>query len=116
MTFNWSPLIFQTVSIPEARHHGSSLCRKTDPGSHGGHQGRAVLRPRQSGKTTLARQIADDAIPFFTLDDATVLDTASADPVGFVRSVDRAVVDEICRAPVLVLVIKTTVDADPRPG
>ena len=30
--------------------------------------------PRQSGKTTLARHIAGDAIPFVRLDDATVLE------------------------------------------
>ena len=72
--------------------------------------------PRQSGKTTLAQRIAGDDIPFVTLDDATVLDAASADPVGFVRGLDKAVIDEIQRAPELVLAIKTSVDADPRPG
>ena len=72
--------------------------------------------PRQSGKTTLVRRIAGDATPFHTLDDATTLDAASADPIGFVRGLDRAVIDEIQRAPGLVLAIKTTVDADPRPG
>ena len=75
-----------------------------------------ICGPRQSGKTTLARRIADDAMPFHTLDDATALNAASADPVGFVRSLDRAVIDEIQRAPGLVTAIKTTVDADPRPG
>ena len=58
----------------------------------------------------------DTDIPFVTLDDATALDAASADPVGFVRGVDRAVNDEIQRMPSLVLAIKTAVDADPRPG
>ena len=72
--------------------------------------------PRQSGKTTLARRIAGNAMPFHTLDDATTADAASADPVGFVRGLDRAVIDEVQRAPGLVLAIKTTVDADPRPG
>ena len=72
--------------------------------------------PRQSGKTTLARQIAGDTLPFVTLDDATTLAAALADPVGFLRGVDRAVVDEIQRAPNLILAIKTAVDADPRPG
>ena len=64
--------------------------------------------PRQSGKTTLAQRIAGDDLPFVTLDDATVLDAASADPVGFVRGLDRAVIDEIQRAPELVLAIKTS--------
>ena len=72
--------------------------------------------PRQSGKTTLARQIAGEAIPFVTLDDATTLDAAMADPVGFVRELDRAIIDEIQRAPNIILAIKTAVDADPRPG
>ena len=72
--------------------------------------------PRQSGKTTLAQRIAADAIPFVTLDDATALDAASADPVGFVRGLDRAVIDEVQRAPDLILAIKIAVDADPRPG
>ena len=75
-----------------------------------------VCGPRQSGKTTLARQIAGDRIPFFTLDDSTVLESASVDPVGFVRGLDRAVIDEVHRAPGLILAIKAAVDADPRPG
>ena len=75
-----------------------------------------VSGPRQSGKTTLARQIAGDGIPFFTLDDPTVLESASVDPVGFVRGLDRAVIDEVHRAPGLILAIKAAVDADPRPG
>ncbi len=72
--------------------------------------------PRQSGKTTLAQQIAGDDIPYFTLDDSAVLKSASADPVGFVRRLDRAVIDEVHRAPDLILAIKMAVDADPRPG
>ena len=75
-----------------------------------------ICGPRQSGKTTLARWIAGDDIPFVTLDDATAFDAASADPVGFVRGLDRAVIDEVQRAPSLVPAIKTAVDADPRAG
>ena len=75
-----------------------------------------VCGTRQFGKTTLAQRIASDAIPFVTLDDATAFEAASADPVGFVRGLDRAVIDQVQRAPGLVLAIKTAVDADPRPG
>ncbi len=75
-----------------------------------------VCGPRQSGKTTLARQIAGDSVPFFTLDDPTVLESASIDPVGFVRGHDRMVIDEVHRVPDLILAIKAAVDADPRPG
>nr|WP_310780917.1 ATP-binding protein [Candidatus Palauibacter scopulicola] len=72
--------------------------------------------PRQSGKTTLAQQIAHTEIPFFTLDDAVTLNAAETDPTGFVRGLDRAVIDEIQRVPELLLAIKTAVDRDPRPG
>ena len=75
-----------------------------------------VSGPRQSGKTTLAKQIAGRKIPFLNLDDKTTLDAALTDPVGFIRGLDRAVIDEVQRAPDLLLAIKTAVDADPRPG
>ncbi|WP_262711579.1 ATP-binding protein [Prosthecodimorpha hirschii] len=41
---------------------------------------------------------------------------ARADPVGFLRGLDRAAIDEIQRAPDLILAIKETVDRDPAPG
>ncbi|WP_422021679.1 ATP-binding protein [Pyruvatibacter mobilis] len=75
-----------------------------------------ISGPRQSGKTTLATEIAADDIPFFTLDDATVLEAAKNDPVGFLRGLDRAVIDEIQRAPGLLLSIKTEVDRNKSPG
>ena len=72
--------------------------------------------PRQSGKTTLAERIADDSIPFVSLDDATTLDAALSDPVGLIRGLDKAIIDEVQRAPDLLLAIKTAVDADQRAG
>lgn len=75
-----------------------------------------ISGPRQSGKTTLAIDIAVDEIPFFTLDDATVLAAANGDPVGFLRGLNRAVIDEIQRAPDLLLSIKTEVDRDKTAG
>lgn len=75
-----------------------------------------VCGPRQSGKTTLVRQIAEDDVPFVSLDIQTMLDAAENDPVGFIRGYDRLVIDEIQRAPGLILAIKAAVDEDPRPG
>lgn len=75
-----------------------------------------ISGPRQSGKTTLARAFSAKDRQFFTLDDPTTLDAARADPVAFLRGVDRAVVDEVQRAPELLLSIKTEVDQDKRPG
>ena len=77
----------------------------------------AIVGPRQSGKTTLARRIADDdGRPFITLDDEQYRRFAEDDPIGFVRSNPAVVIDEIQRAPALILAIKQAVDEDPRPG
>ena len=72
--------------------------------------------PRQAGKTTLVRQISDDGRRYLTLDDELTLLSAREDPVGMIRSLDSAVIDEIQRAPALLLAIKKSVDEDRRPG
>ena len=75
-----------------------------------------ISGPRQSGKTTLAMELAEKDMPFLTLDDPTLLDSVSNDPVSFLRGMDRAVIDEVQRAPDLLLAIKTEVDRDKRSG
>ena len=75
-----------------------------------------IVGPRQSGKTTLAKKMANEGMEYYTLDNATILDAARQDPVGFVRGMDRAIIDEIQRAPELLLAIKESVDTDQRPG
>ncbi len=72
--------------------------------------------PRQAGKTTLVRQVAQGRLRYLTLDDDLTLLSAQQDPVGMIRSLDRAVIDEIQRAPQLLLAIKKSVDEDRRPG
>ena len=77
----------------------------------------ALVGPRQSGKTTLAKAIAKrEGLEFLTLDDNQTRAFANSDPTGFIRRLDRAVIDEIQRAPDLVLAIKQTVDEDRRFG
>ncbi len=73
--------------------------------------------PRQAGKTTLVRKIADQqGLRYLTMDDELTWLSAREDPVGMIRSLDRAVIDEIQRAPQLLLAIKKSVDDDRRPG
>ena len=73
--------------------------------------------PRQAGKTTLVRKIADQqGLRYLTMDDELTLLSAREDPVGMVRELDRAVIDEIQRAPQLLLAIKKSVDEDRRSG
>jgi len=75
-----------------------------------------VAGPRQAGKTTLVRQMATHGMRYFRLDDQLTLLSAQDDPVGMIRSLDCAVIDEIQRAPQLLLAIKKSVDEDRRPG
>ena len=76
----------------------------------------ALLGPRQSGKTTLARQLEPDR-SFFSLDRGNHYRTAREDPAGFVRNLPaRVTLDEIQRVPELLPEIKLAVDADDRPG
>lgn len=72
--------------------------------------------PRQAGKTTLARHIAGQDMRFLTLDDEAVLFAARENPVGLIRDSTRIVIDEIQRAPALLMAIKKVIDEDRRPG
>jgi uncharacterized protein len=72
---------------------------------------------RQSGKSTLARLITkNNDAEWRNLDNTLTRQAALSDPVGFVDFPDLLVIDEIQRAPELLLAIKEQVDADPRPG
>jgi predicted AAA+ superfamily ATPase len=73
---------------------------------------------RQTGKSTLAREFArSHSAPYITLDDATQLAAATSDAQGFLAGLgDRAVIDEVQKAPGLFSAIKMTVDRDRRPG
>lgn len=74
-----------------------------------------VNGPRQCGKTTLVQQFAD-GMSYITLDDPAILAVARQDPLGLVRQLDRAIIDEVQRAPQLLLALKLAIDQDRRPG
>jgi predicted AAA+ superfamily ATPase len=75
-----------------------------------------VVGPRRAGKTTLVRTADGKTRTYLTLDDQTVLDAARSDPIAFIRGLDHATIDEVQRAPELLLAIKKSVDEDRRPG
>ena len=75
-----------------------------------------IVGPRRAGKTTLVKKMGEAGRTYITLDDQTVLEAARSDPAGFIRGLDRAIIDEIQRAPDLLLAIKKTDDEDYRPG
>jgi len=74
--------------------------------------------PRQSGKSTLARQAAEKhGHQYLTFDDDNVLQAAREDPVGFCAQLPgKVVLDEVQRIPELFTSIKANIDADRQPG
>ncbi len=75
--------------------------------------------PRQAGKSTLVQELAkkDHPAQYLTLDHLSTLSSARRDPEGFVASLSLpTIVDEIQRAPELVLSIKASVDRCRTPG
>lgn len=79
----------------------------------------AVMGARQVGKSTLCRQVADNSgFARRSLDDSDVRDQARNDPEGFLVELgdSGAFVDEVQRAPDLILAIKAVVDRDQRKG
>ena len=77
----------------------------------------ALLGPRQSGKTTLARTIVKaDAVNYFDLEDPTAL-ARLAEPMTALSSLKGVVViDEIQRRPELFPVLRVLADRQPLPA
>lgn len=77
-----------------------------------------IVGPRQSGKSTLAEQIAAGrGAEAVSLDDAAARGAANADPTGFVEERDLPlVIDEFQKAPALLDAIKSRVDRARRGG
>lgn len=78
-----------------------------------------LVGPRQAGKSTLVQSLAGGPYParYLTLDDLGTLAAARRDPAGLIENADGPlIVDEIQRAPELLLPIKAAIDRDRRPG
>jgi hypothetical protein len=78
---------------------------------------------RQTGKSTLVQSLIKKSSNFqyLTLDNANILTQAKLDPVGFIEGIDEKVpspiiIDEIQRAPELLLSIKNCIDKNRKPG
>ena len=78
----------------------------------------AISGARQTGKTTLTKQVVSDNGTFRSLDNAALLQAAKDDPNEFVKNpaTDTMVIDEIQKAPQLMSEIKLAVDKDNRNG
>jgi uncharacterized protein len=77
-----------------------------------------VHGPRQVGKSSLVQKVAQTrGIPAITLDDYTHLEFAQTNPEAFLKAHGTPLlIDEIQRAPALLLAMKAAVDRDRQPG
>jgi predicted AAA+ superfamily ATPase len=78
-----------------------------------------VTGARQTGKSTLVQTLPELAArPYLTLDDPELRDLARRDPASLLIRAEELVLDEVQRAPDLLLAVKRAVDADRprRPG
>jgi len=72
---------------------------------------------RQAGKSTFLQQEPGlERGRYLTLDDLETLEAARGDPEGLVAGAEEFTIDEVQRAPDLLLAIKREVDRDRRPG
>ena len=71
-----------------------------------------IAGPRQAGKSTLAKVVAEDMdMQYFTLDDQSLYEVASKDPHGLLESLGKKIVlDEFQYAPSLIPAIKMVSD------
>jgi predicted AAA+ superfamily ATPase len=74
--------------------------------------------PRQSGKTTLVKEIAEKYnFSYVTFDDLNYLSSAKNDPIGFIAGIKKPVIiDEVQRVPEIFLAIKQDVDENRHAG
>ncbi len=75
-----------------------------------------VTGARQTGKTTLARDLSPGDRHFLSLDDLDVVDAARRDPAALVGGDEPLTLDEVQREPDLLRAVKRAIDRRRRPG
>ena len=79
----------------------------------------AISGPRQSGKTTLSKEIAKELnMDYYTLDNDAIQTTAQNNPINFINQLSKkpCVIDEIQMVPELVSALKISVDEQNKSG
>ena len=75
-----------------------------------------VTGARQTGKSTLAQELAPGDRRYYSLDDLDVVDLARRDPEGLVGGTQPLTLDEVQREPDLLHAVKRAIDRKRRPG
>jgi uncharacterized protein len=106
-----SPIISQDQPSPRLARAGLETSLKDTPVV-------LIQGPRQSGKTSLARIVAEPlGYGYATFDDENLVRSVRQDPIGFVSNLPATMVlDEIQRVPEIFTAIKLVVDRDRKPG
>jgi predicted AAA+ superfamily ATPase len=105
-------MIIIHAMAPAPRHAAAALRRagKIMPAA-------IVSGARQTGKSTLVSRLVNKPERLYlTLDDLDVLGQARSDPDDLVARAPRVTLDEVQRAPDLLLAVKRAIDTDGRPG
>ena len=75
-----------------------------------------VTGARQTGKTTLVRELTPGPRRFYSLEDPDARDLARRNPDELLAARGPVTIDEVQKEPHLLEAVKRAVDADPRPG
>lgn len=75
-----------------------------------------VTGARQTGKSTLVRELAPGPRRYVSLDDLDTLDAARRDPEVLVGGSEPVILDEVQREPRLLSAVKSAIDRHRRPG
>lgn len=75
-----------------------------------------VTGARQTGKTTLVRELAPGPRRYLALDDLDVMETAQRDPERLLLGAEPVILDEVQRVPAVLSAVKGAVDASGTPG
>ena len=76
----------------------------------------AILGPRQSGKTTIAKECFPD-LPYINLEDFSLEELAFSDPKGFLSNYPNGcIIDEIQNLPELLSYLQLEIDKQDKPG
>ena len=75
-----------------------------------------VTGARQTGKSTLVKELTPESRPYFSLDDMDVFDLARKNPESLVGGATKVTLDEVQREPNLLLAVKRAIDFDRQPG
>jgi len=75
-----------------------------------------VTGARQTGKSTLVKELTPEKRTYFSLDDMDVFELARQNPEALTGGAANVTLDEVQREPDLLLAVKRAIDSDRQPG